>query len=184
MGRRSGGEEGMSSRNGNGHGPDPVAARGGAGGRNNSKHKGSLAEMRFMLDAAERGFGVAKPYVDNERYDLIVDAPRRLWRVQVKVSEARHHKGFSVRACWRSGKGYMPYTAEQIDFLAVVVQGPGFLQRAREAGSWRRRRIWYVIPVEALGGRLTIHVYPFGCRRGSEERFEEYREGWGLLERE
>src|ERR1700676_4754336 len=69
-----------------------------ATGRNNSKHVGEIAEMQFMLDAARRGFGVAKPFGDNERYDVIVDAPRRLWRVQVKASGARHHKGFAVRA--------------------------------------------------------------------------------------
>jgi len=40
------------------------------------------------------GFGVARPFVDNERYDVIVDAPRRLWRVQVKASGAVHYQGF------------------------------------------------------------------------------------------
>ena len=31
-----------------------------------------MAEMQFMLDAAKRGFGVAKPFGDNERYDVIL----------------------------------------------------------------------------------------------------------------
>jgi hypothetical protein len=141
--------------------------------RDNLKHRGSIAEMQFMLDAAKKGFGVAKPFADNERYDVILDAPRRLWRVQVKLSEARHHKGFAVRASWGTSGKHMPYTPEQIDFLAVVIQG------MRLAG----KRIWYLIPVRALGGRLTIHVYPFGCRRDGEERFERYREAWKLLGR-
>ncbi len=140
-----------------------------------------MAEMQFMLDAAKRGFGVAKPFGDNERYDVIVDSPRRLWRVQVKTSGASHHKGFAVRACWRTSKKHMPYTKEQIDFLAVVIQGPQFSQRAREMGYPQGKRIWYVIPVEALGGRLTINLYPFGCRKDGEERFEKYRAAWGLL---
>jgi hypothetical protein len=111
----------------------------------------------------------------------VVDATRRLWRVQVKASGAAHHKGFAVRACWRTSKKHMPYTADQIDFLAVVVQGRHFSQRAREMGLPQGRRTWYVIPVRALGGRLTIHLYPFGSRKGSEERFEKYREAWRLL---
>jgi hypothetical protein len=94
-----------------------------------------------------------------------------MWRVQVKLTRASHHRGFAVRACWRTTKKAMPYTPAQIDFVAVVVLG----ERARG------RQIWYVIPVRALGGRLTIHLYPFGSRRGSEERFEKYREAWGLL---
>jgi hypothetical protein len=49
----------------------------------------------------------------------------------------------------------MPYTSKQIDFLAVVIQGK----------RMRGRRIWYLIPVRALGGRLTINLYPFGAER-------------------
>lgn len=149
------------------HGEDEC----GLGGRDSKKHKGGIAEMEFALDAAKRGYGVSKPYVDNERYDVIVDAARRLWRVQVKATEARHHRGFGVRACWRTSRKHMPYTPEQIDFLAVVIQGVGM----------EGKRIWYLIPVRALGGRVRINLYPFGCRRGSEKRFERYREAWKLL---
>jgi hypothetical protein len=110
-------------------------------GRNNSQHIGEMAEMQFMLDAARRRFGVSRPFGNNERYDVILDAPRRLWRVQVKASGASHHRGFAVRACWRTTRKHMPYTSRQIDFLAVVVQGR----------RMRGRRIWYLIPVRALG---------------------------------
>jgi hypothetical protein len=147
----------------------PVASRKRPTGRNNSKHVGEIAEMEFMLEAARRRFGVSRPFANNQRYDVILDAPRRLWRVQVKGSGARHHAGFSVRACWRTTRKHMPYTSKQIDFLAVVVEDK------------QGRRIWYLIPVRALGGRLTIHVYPFGCRKDGEKRYEKYREAWGLL---
>jgi hypothetical protein len=150
-----------------------VRCVGGLRKRNHAKHVGEMAEMQFMLDAAERGFGVSRPFGNNERYDVIVDAPRRLWRVQVKASGARHHKGFAVRACWRTTRKHMPYTSKQIDFLAVVIQGK----------RMRGQRIWYLIPVRALGGRLTINLYPFGCRKDGEQRFEKYREAWGLLEK-
>jgi hypothetical protein len=140
-------------------------------GRNNSKHAGEMAEMQFMLDAARRGYGVGKPFGENERYDVIVDAPRRLWRVQVKLSGARHHRGFAVRSCWRTSDRHMPYTSKEIDFLAVLIDG-------KQA---RGRRIWYVIPVRALGGRLHINLYPFGCRKDGEKRFEKYRGGWKAM---
>ena len=42
----------------------------------------------------------------------------------------------------------MPYTPSQVDFLVVTIVGKG---------------IWYVIPVRALEGRLTIHLYPFAA---------------------
>src|ERR1700691_153112 len=88
-----------------------VESASGRRGRNNTKHVGEMAEMQFMLDAARRRFGVARPFGNNERYDVIVDAPRRLWRVQVKASGASHHRGFSVRSCWRTTRKHMPYTS-------------------------------------------------------------------------
>ncbi len=142
------------------------AGSGRPAGRWHSKDRGDLTEMQFMVAAAGRGFVVAKPYGDNKRYDLIVDVGRRMWRVQVKLSGARHHRGFAVRSSWRTSKQQMPYTPSQVDFLAVMIDG---------------KRIWYVIPVRALAGRLTIHLYPFGSRRGSRNGFEKYRGAWSLL---
>jgi hypothetical protein len=136
-------------------------------GRKNLKGRGQIAEMEFMLAAAKKGFGVGKPFGDNERYDCVVDAGGHLLRVQVKLSAARHHRGFSVRACWRTSRKPMPYTRSQIDFLVVFLV------------EWK---IWYVIPVRALKGRLTIHLYPFGTRKGGRGMLmERYREGWELL---
>ncbi len=47
----------------------------------NTKRRGELAELEFVLKAANLGFGVARPYGDSERYDVILDAreilPRR-----------------------------------------------------------------------------------------------------------
>jgi len=65
----------------------------------------------------------------------------------------------------------MPYTAKQIDFLAAVFSG------------WRShgQQVWYLIPVRALGGRLTITLYPFGTRHDRHPKFEKYREAWKLL---
>ena len=142
------------------------AGRGKSGGRGHSKDRGDLAEMQFMVAVASRGLVVAKPYGDNEKYDLIVDAGRRLWRVQVKSSAAKHHRGYAVRASWRTSDHQISYKPSQVDFMAVTIVGEG---------------IWYVIPVRALAGRLTINLYPFGSRRGSRNGFEKYRGAWELL---
>lgn len=49
-----------------------------------TKRRGELSELAFVYKAASLGFHVAKPYGDSERYDFILDAGHRLWRVQVK----------------------------------------------------------------------------------------------------
>jgi PD-(D/E)XK endonuclease len=136
--------------------------------RDHTKDRGDLAEMQFMVRATRRGWGVAKPYGDNERYDFVVDAGGRLWKVQVKSTRAVHHRGFTVRSSWRTSMKQKPYLPEEVDFLVVTIVS---------------KRIWYVIPVRALEGRLTIHLYPFGSRRGSSNRFEKYQEAWDLMGR-
>jgi len=142
------------------------------GGQKTSKHRGDISEMQFMIEASNRGFGVAKPIGDNERYDVILDrGRRRIWRVQVRGSGFVHQKGFSVRTSWRTSGKRMPYTRKQIDFLAAVFSGQ------RTFGQ----QIWYLIPVRALGGQLTITLYPFGTRWDRHPQFEKYREAWKLL---
>jgi len=84
----------------------------------------------------------------------------------VKSSAAVHHRGFAVRASWRTSHRQISYKPSQADFMAVTIVGKG---------------IWYVIPVRALAGRLTINLYPFGSRRGSRNGFEKYRGAWHLL---
>ncbi len=143
------------------------------GGRNTSKHRGDISEMQFMIEASNRGFGVAKPIGENERYDVVLDrGRRRFWRVQVKGSGNVHKNGFSVWTSWRTSGKRMPYTSGQIDFLAAVYCGP------RTHGQ----QVWYVIPVRALGRRLSITLYPFGTRYHHHLlRFEKCCEAWKLL---
>lgn len=144
------------------------------GARNTTKHQGDITEMLFMIEASNRGFGVAKPIGDNERYDVILDrGMRRFWRVQVKGTGCVHHNGFSVRTCWRTTGKRLPYTEEQIDFFVALYRGE------RTEG----RQLWYVIPARALGGRLGITFYPFGHKADRHPQFEKYREAWGLLGR-
>src|SRR5271169_7224149 len=63
-----------------------------------SKQRGELAEMMFMVKAAQKGFATAKPYGDSRRYDFIVDTGRRLWRVQVKSSSKLCKGAYHVSA--------------------------------------------------------------------------------------
>jgi hypothetical protein len=48
-----------------------------------TKRRGELAELAFVLKAANLGFGVARPYANSERYDFIVDS-----RLVIQKSDA------------------------------------------------------------------------------------------------
>jgi len=132
---------------------------------NNAKHIGDLAEMDFMLQAASHGLAVAKPFGDNEHYDVMVDAGTRIWRVQVKSAIDSHRGHFAVPTHWTAYKRLAPYMPADIDFLAAFI---------------RPHHIWYLIPVQAINGRLALALHPFGSRRPINN-FEKYREAWHLL---
>ena len=122
-----------------------------------TKQRGELAELAFMSKAVSMGFGVAKPWGDSERYDIILNAGRVLWRVQIKSIFRRKH--LQVSAAGSSG---IRYTADEIDFLVVYI-GP--------------RDLWYVFPIAAVLHRY-INLCP-DSRRGSKH--EQYREAWHLF---
>ena len=109
-----------------------------------------------MSKAVSMGFGVAKPWGDSERYDIILNAGRVLWR-QIKSTFAE--RNCHVNTC---GNRRTPYTADEIDFLVVYV---------------RFRDLWYIFPISAVQ-QTYIYVNPESRRR---LRNEQYREAWQLF---
>jgi len=64
------------------------------------------------------------------------------------------------------GKKKVGYTADDIDFIAAFIA---------------KHDAWYLIPLESLGNRQNIRVYPSGQKANRGGRFEQYREAWHLL---
>ena len=139
-----------------------------------TKRMGELAELAFMYRAASEGIGVAKPYGDSHAYDFLVQHGRRLARVQVKscfTKRERRQAGFSILARHRMKKGAgLAYSQEDVDFIAAYVAPYD---------------TWYVIPIEALKGGISIRLYPGLCAGRKTRRcgafYETYREAWHLL---
>ena len=124
------------------------------------KRDGEQTEAAFLNKATGLGLGVAKPWGDSERYDLIVDSGRRLWRVQVKSTRYVGERRFSItaRGCTAA------YTADEIDFLAAYIVPLD---------------LWYVVPVTAFAPRKCLRFYPEG--ESSVGQYEKYREAWWLM---
>ena len=139
----------------------------GAGGkeRPNTKRTGELAEAAFLHKAVGLGLKVTKPWGDSERYDFVVDAGERLWRVQIKCTAAVRAGGYHIQPIhFVYGKKKVTYTAEDIDVLAAYIIPLD---------------VWYVVPIEAIGAGTSLRLYPEGgCKVA---RFEQFREGWELF---
>jgi hypothetical protein len=126
---------------------------------------GELAEMAFIHKAESLGFDVAKPYGNSNRYDLVVRSGQRFWRVQVKATGFIAFGNYRVYAERMQRGRAIPYTADEIDFLAVYI----ILEDT-----------WFIIPVRAFTPHRVIHVYPLGAPDGG--RYEKYREAWWMME--
>jgi hypothetical protein len=141
----------------------------GVGRRRNPKRMGELSEAALLWKAQSLGFGVSKPWGDSERYDFVVNAGGRLWRVQLKSTAVVHARGYEVQPIYSVyGDGYgrskAGYSADEIDVLVVHI---------------RPREVWYVLPVEALVSCKNLRFYPdIACKQA---RWESYREAWWLM---
>jgi hypothetical protein len=132
----------------------------------NPKRIGEISEAAFVLKARTLGFNTAKPWGDSERYDFILDAHPRLWRVQLKCTQVLRARGYDVQPIYSIyGKGKVTYTAADIDVLVVHIPP---------------LEVWYVLPVEAVANSTSLRFYPdIPCKCA---RWETYREAWHLFE--
>lgn len=131
----------------------------------NTKRTGELSEAAFLHKAESLGLHVAKPWGDSERYDFILDAGCRLWRVQLKCTEAVRARGYDVQPAYAIyGKSKVAYTADDIDVLVAHIVP---------------KDVWYVLPVDVYAPSRSLRFYPdVECQRA---RWENYREAWELF---
>jgi len=142
-----------------------------------TKRMGELAELGFMYRAAAYGIGVAKPYGDSFPYDFLTQHGKRVLRVQVKScfsAERRRYAGFPIIVACHWGQGKMNYSVDDVDFIAAGTCP----ERSRRIAKYDT---WYLIPMESLGTRKNIRVYPGKQRPRSGGQYEQYREVWNLL---
>ena len=133
--------------------------------RMTSKRTGEVSEVALALKARTLGFMVAKPWGDSELYDFILGWEDRLWRVQLKCTQAIRSRGYEVQpihGVYRKGK--TAYCAGEIDALVVHIPPCN---------------VWYVLLVEDFVGSKSLRFYPdIECKAA---RWEKYREAWDLL---
>jgi len=109
------------------------------------KRRGEIGEAMFLAKAARMGFGIATPWGDSLKYDMVIDTGERLFRVQVKSAHkvsASKGGGYHVRACSHNRR---PYRAKDIDLLVAYV----FPLDA-----------WYLFPPRAFVRMKSMRLFP------------------------
>src|SRR5438094_9985138 len=88
--------------------------------RRNPKRAGEISEAAFVLRAHSLGFLVAKPWGDSEKYDFVLDAGSKLWRVPLKTSAEVHAVGKeSTTNYCGCGEGKGGHMAGEVDWVGV-----------------------------------------------------------------
>jgi hypothetical protein len=109
------------------------------------------------------GFIVSKPFGEDARYDFVVDRKGKLYRVQVKGTNAAvnakgdRYKLFSAYGC----KPQKNYCANDIDYIA---------------GYIAPLNLWYIIPVSAIGTSKSINIFP----NDPNCQFAKYKSLWDM----
>lgn len=131
-----------------------------------TKRRGEIGEAAFLSKAASMGFGVAKPWGDSDRYDLIVDVGGRLLRVQVKSAHrvcAQAGGGYHIRA---HGHQRQAYRTDEIDLLVAYIVPED---------------TWYIFPPRAFKNIKSMRLFPYRGKKIS--KFEQYREAWHFFQK-
>jgi hypothetical protein len=152
-----------------------------------TKRRGEISELAFALAAARHGFGIARPYGDSERYDLILDSAHiglvipngakgpvrnllssstrpRLIRVQVKATTQLQYGLYRANAHRRIYGKAVPYTLDEIDFFVAYVIPEDS---------------WFIFPLTHILGSTAVTLSP--KRRRKPHINDPYRGAWHLL---
>ena len=138
----------------------------------NSKQKGNITELETMLAFLKHGFNVLTPYGDCERYDFVVDANGKFYRIQSKTASTEDDGASFKFSCRSSNRqdGHIvhhQYNKDEIDYFVTFFNGK-----------------CYLIPVEECGCNKCLRLLPTknGQTRGitwaKDYEMEEVIKNW------
>lgn len=112
----------------------------------NSKQKGNITELEAMLAFLKHGFNVLIQYGDCERYDFVVDANGKFYKIQSKTSTLTDDGGSFIFNCRsvnrKDGKiVHHLYTKDEIDYFVTHFEDKCCLVPVEECGCNKQLRI-------------------------------------------
>src|SRR5580693_895132 len=98
------------------------------------------------------GFMVAPPYGTMHPFDFVVQGGQNLWRVQVKASIHLRKGLYAVNIYRSQGRRLRPYTASEVDFVAVYIVPDD---------------AWFIVPVREVDRRMLLFRPKISWRRAA-----------------
>lgn len=127
----------------------------------NKKRAGEANEIAFIHAAMIRGYRCAKPFGESDKYDVVLDADGRLFRVQVKsaINEcaAKNLRKYCIGLKSANGK---PYSPRDVDIVAMYIEP---------------LNLWYIVPVIDVQTVVSASLRPLA---DNITRYAKYEEAW------
>ena len=134
------------------------------------KTKGSIAELAVAARLMRDGWRVLLPYGENTRYDLVAERKGRFVRIQVKYVTPKEGK-LTVNCRSSNNWSVLPYTAAEIDAIAVYEAGSGAIYYVPVGDIRQNEMILRLAPTK---NRQKINVRFAGDFTELRERRAEY----------
>jgi len=130
--------------------------------------RGAWVEMLFTTFAMFYGFRCLRPCGEYFSYDVAIEIPGGMLRVQVKSTTFRYGAGYLCKFTHgRQGRNRR-YDQGELD-LCVAYVIP--------------KKVWYIIPANKVTGTKGKAAITLGQRKNcrNKPKYEQYREAWHLL---
>lgn len=124
--------------------------------------QGIFAESIFITKCLSRNIAINSPVADIHGYDFLLDMPSGFKKIQVKsvCRPCIKKHSYSVSIC--RGFDKRSYTKGDYDYVAAyLIQDD----------------IWYIIPFDEIGERITIRIFP----KSDKSKWNGYKEAFHLL---
>lgn len=126
-----------------------------------SKQQGVSSELIFRYECVSKGIVPSTPDIDDGcGFDVITSHNGNLLKIQIKSTTTESGDGYRAMVS-RGSKSKQKYTKEQCDIMAIYIVPLD---------------IWYIIPIEDVGG-VNLRVYP----KKLNHRYSKYINAWHLL---
>lgn len=130
----------------------------------NTQQKGTITELRCILDLTKLGIRCLKPVDESSKYDVVADLNGKFIRIQCKTASwakntVQEKVAFTIDTCCNTTNTKTTtrhkYSANEVDYFYTWFEGQGYLVSIQEAiGITFRWRYKY----PSTGQKQGIHI--------------------------
>lgn len=121
---------------------------------------GIVTELQVAQKFIELGYAVSVPYGNNNRYDMIVDTGKNLYRIQVKHASLNDNGSYTVYTAnsvsTTTKREIKYYTQEQIDYIVTIIENQLVVIPVEEIQNSKQKIFRTVLPSQGQTAKCNL----------------------------